>query len=88
MSKPKLIIHETDCHGRGCIHYNERTESYSYDDCAWGDVRATVQELIKIGFIKEEDVVIFSDDNEEDIYKYLDIAITNGLIRPPRPKEE
>lgn len=86
--KNKLIIHETDCHGCGCIHYNGKTESYSYDDGSWGDVRATVQELIEIGFIKAEDVIIFSDDNEEDIYKYLDIAITNGLIIPPRPKEE
>ena len=86
--KNKLIIHEVDCHGCGNIHYNGKTDSYAYDDGSWGDVCTTVKELIKIGFIKAEDVIIFSSDNEADIYKYLDIAITNGLVIPSTPKEE
>lgn len=86
MSKPKLIIHETDCHGCGYVHYNGTTKYYSYDDGAFGDVRATVQELIDIGFIKPEEVVIFDGDND-DIYHLLDIAIENGLV-PPQHKIE
>ena len=87
MSKPKLIIHETDCHGCGYVHFNGKTYHYSYDDGAWGDVRATVQELINIGFIKPEEVVIFDSDNDLDIYHLLDVAIENGLI-PPQHKIE
>lgn len=85
MSKPKLIIHETDCHGCGYIHYNGKTTSYTYDDGAWGDVRATVQELINIGFVDPKDVIIFDDNS--DIYHLLDVAIENGLI-PPKLLEE
>ena len=70
MSKPKLIIHETDCHGCGYVYYNGTTKCYSYDDGTFGDVRATVQELIDIGFIKYEDVVIFT--NEDNIYEYVE----------------
>ena len=80
MNKPKLIIHETDCHGCGNIYYNGKTTSYTYDDGAWGDARATVQELINIGFIDPKDVIIFDDDT--DIYHLLDVAIENGLISP------
>ena len=87
MSKPKLIIHETDCHGCGYVHFNGKTYYYSYDDGAWGDVRATIQELINIGFIKPEDVVMFDSDNDLDIYHLLDVAIENGLI-PPQHKIE
>ena len=87
MSKPKLIIHETDCHGCGYVHFNGKTYYYSYDDGAWGDVRATVQELINIGFIKPEEVVMFDSDNDLDIYHLLDVAIENGLI-PPQHKIE
>ncbi len=86
MSKPKLIIHETDCHGCGYVHYNGKTEPYAYDDSCWGDVRLTVEELIKIGFIKPEDVVIF-DDSTVDIYYLLDVAIENGLIPSKLIKE-
>ena len=32
MSKPKLIIHETDCHGSGKFYYNGKWDYYSYDD--------------------------------------------------------
>lgn len=85
MNKPKLIIHETDCHGCGYVHYNGVTKHYSFDDGEFGDVRATVQELINIGFIKPEEVVIFDDNG--DIYHLLDIAIDNGLI-PPKYKKE
>ena len=70
MSKPKLIIHETDCHGSGKIYYNGKSDMYSYDDSYWGDVRLTVEALIKIGFINAEDVAIFTDDNE--IYKLVE----------------
>jgi hypothetical protein len=78
----KLIIHETDSHGCGYVHYNGITRGYSYDDGAFGDVRATVHELIEIGFIKAEDVVVFDDNSETDIYQLLNIAIENGLISP------
>ena len=70
MSKQKLIIHETDCHGCGAVYYNGKCEHYSYDDGTWGDVRATVEKLIDIGFIKYEDVVIFTD--EDNIYEYVE----------------
>ena len=70
MSKPKLIIHETDCHGCGNIYYNGQCDHYSYDDSYWGDVRSTVEALIKIGFINAEDVVIFDDDL--DLYKKVE----------------
>lgn len=80
MSKEKLIIHETDCHGCGYIHYNGTTKYYSYDDGSWGDVKSTIHELIEIGFINAEDVVICDDDF--DIYHLLSVAIDNGLIPP------
>lgn len=86
MSKPKLIIHETDCHGCGYVHYNGKTDTYTYDDSYWGDVRLTVEALIKIGFIKPEDVVIF-DENTVDIYYLLNVAIENGLIPSKLIKE-
>lgn len=70
MNKPKLIIHETDCHGSGKIYYNGKSDMYAYDDSYWGDVRLTVEALIKIGFINAEDVAIFTDDNE--IYKLVE----------------
>lgn len=70
MSKPKLIIHEIDCHGCGAIYYNGKCEDYSYDDGEWGDVRRTVEKLIEIGFINKEDVAIFEDD--EIIYKIVE----------------
>ena len=85
MSKPKLIIHETDCHGCGNIYYNGKFDNYAYDDSQWGDVRMTVEALIKIGFIDPKDVVILGDNS--DIYHLLDIAIENGLI-PPKLLEE
>lgn len=70
MSKPKLIIHETDPHGCGYIYYNGKCSRYSYDDGEWGDVHSTVAKLIEIGFIKYEDVAIFT--NEDDIYEYVE----------------
>ena len=68
MSKPKLIIHETDCHGCGYVIYNGKTRYYSYDG-GIGDVRTVVQELIDIGFIDIEDVVILEDD---EIYEIVE----------------
>ena len=66
----KLIIHETDCHGCGNVVYNGQVLSYSYDDGCFGDARATIEELIKIGFIDPDRVVIFRDD---EIYDHLDV---------------
>lgn len=34
MAKSKLIIHETDCHGCGTIHFEGKTKHYSYEECA------------------------------------------------------
>ena len=70
MSKPKLIIHETNCHGGGKVYHNGKCEDYFYDDGKWGDVKATVEALIEIGFIKYEDVVIFTE--EDNIYEYVE----------------
>lgn len=70
MNKPKLIIHETDCHGCGRVYYNGKSDMYAYDDSYWGDVRLTVEALIKTGFINAEDVVFFTDDNE--LYKMVE----------------
>lgn len=64
--KDKLIIHETDCHGCGCLIYEDKVEYYAYDDNA--DMRVAVEELIEIGFINPEDVVIIKG---EEIYDYL-----------------
>lgn len=68
MSKPKLIIHELDCHGCGKVHYNGKTENYSYDDSYLGDVKTTVEALIDMGFINKEDVIIFNESNEGELY--------------------
>lgn len=70
MSKPKLIIHETDSHGGGYIYYNGKCDDYIYDDGKWGDVKSTVEALIDIGFIKYEDVAIFT--NDDNIYEYVE----------------
>lgn len=67
---PKLIIHETDCHGCGYVYYNGIENYYSYDDGSWGDVKCTIEKLIDIGFVDKKDVVIFAD--EESIYKYVE----------------
>lgn len=67
----KLIIHETNSHGSGIIHYNGITMEYTYDDGNLGDVRRTVENLIEIGFIKKEDVEIF--DCDRDIYPFVKI---------------
>lgn len=67
----KLIIHETDSHGGGSIHYNGITRDYTYDDGELGDVRRTVESLIEIGFIKKEDVEIF--DCNRDIYPFVKV---------------
>ena len=73
MSKPKLIIHETDCHGGGYVYYNGKCEDYIYDDGKWGDVKETVKALIEIGFINPEDVAIFTDG--EVIYKMVEKGV-------------
>jgi hypothetical protein len=73
MSKPKLIIHETDCHGCGNVYYNGKCDNYAYDDSYWGDVRLTVEALIKIGFIDPNDVAIFTEDNK--LYELVDKSL-------------
>lgn len=73
--KPKLIIHETDCHGCGNIYYNGETDNYSYDDSYWGDVRLTVEALIKIGFINPEDVIVF--DSNAKLYKMVELGLAH-----------
>ena len=45
MSKPKLIIHETDCHGCGNIYYDGTWDTYTYDDGEWGDIRRAVVDM-------------------------------------------
>ena len=70
MSKPKLIIHETKSNGCGYVYYNGKCDYYCYDDSYWGDVRLTVEALIKIGFINAEDVAIFTD--ADDLYKMVE----------------
>lgn len=67
----KLIIHETDPHGNGMVHYEGQTKEYCYDDGELGDVRRTVEVLIEMGFIDKENVLIF-DKYDNDIYKYLE----------------
>lgn len=62
----KLYIHETDCHGQGYVIYEDKIEYYSYDDGA--DMRIAVEELIKIGFLNPDDVIIIKG---EEIYDYL-----------------
>lgn len=62
----KLYIHETDCHGQGYLIYKGNVEFYAYDDNA--DMRIAVEELVNIGFINPEDVVIIKG---EEIYDYL-----------------
>lgn len=74
-TRKKLIIHETDCHGCGRVYYNGISDMYAYDDSYWGDVRLTVEALIKIGFINAEDVAIFINDN---IYKYVEKGLMNN----------
>ena len=69
-SNPKLIIHETDCHGCGVIKYGVNVVRYTYDDGCFGGVRNTVENLIDIGFIDADRVVIFEED---EIYEHLDI---------------
>ena len=57
----KLIINETDCHGCGEYFFNGIYGTYSYDD-EYGDLRATIEFLLKIGFINKEQVKIFNSD--------------------------
>lgn len=64
--KPKLYIHETDDHGEGYIICENRVQYYSYDDTA--DMRVAVEELINIGFIDPDNIVIIKG---EEIYNYL-----------------
>ena len=76
MPKPKLIIHETDCHGCGNVYYKGPCDNYAYDDSYWGDVRQTVEALIKIGFINAEDVVILTDNAK--VYEWVEKGFEEG----------
>lgn len=57
----KLIINEIDRHGCGEYFFDGTYGMYSYDDVCSGDLRAAVELLLEIGFIKGEQVKIFSD---------------------------
>lgn len=70
----KLIVHETDIHGSGYVQYNGSGFSY-YCDGECGNARVVIEELIKIGFINEEDVLIIEED---EIYEILDEALANA----------
>ena len=67
---PKLIVHETDCHGCGCIVYEGKVYPYTYDDGELGDAKQTIKRLIEIGFINADKVVFIEG---EEIYDHLDI---------------
>lgn len=68
--EPKLIVHETDCHGCGCIVYEDKVYPYTYDDGELGDAKQTIKKLIDIGFIDADKVVFIEGD---DIYQHLNI---------------
>ena len=74
MSKPKLIIHETDCHGCGNIYYNGKVDYYAYDEC--GDVKLVIDQLIGIGFINPKDVAIVTDHNQ--VYELVEKGLMNN----------
>ena len=59
----KLIINEIDRHGCGEYFFDGTYGMYSYDDVCSGDLRVAIELLLEIGFIKKEQVEIFSDSN-------------------------
>lgn len=69
----KLIVHETDIHGKGYVQYNGDGFDYFYDG-DYGNVKEAVRALINIGFIKEEDVLFIDGD---EIYEILDEALAD-----------
>jgi hypothetical protein len=80
----KLIIHETDNHGCGVVHFNGKTEPYAYDMNA--DVKCAVQVLIEVGFISEDDVEVYEGDELYDaLSDLLDIekAYYDEVINAP-----
>lgn len=64
----KLIIHETDCHGCGFAAYEGKVISYAYDD--EGNIRRAIEQLIEIGFIPEDKVIIYEGD---ELYEILSL---------------
>ena len=64
----KLIIHETDCHGCGYVAYEGRVIRYDYDD--EGNIRRVVEQLIELGFIPEDKVMIYDGD---ELYEILSL---------------
>lgn len=70
----KLIVHETDCHGSGYVHFDGNGFAY-WSDGDYGNIREAVQGLIGLGFIKEEDVIFLDGD---EIYAFLDEALINS----------
>lgn len=70
----KLIIHETDCHGVGYVYFDGNGFPYYYDG-DYGNAKGTVEGLIGLGFIKEEDVIFIDGD---EIYEILDKALANA----------
>ena len=73
-NKEKLIIHETDPHGCGTVTYNGTTHYYAYDD-EMGDIKSAIDELISLGFISKDDVVILHD---KEIYHCVEEYLKNA----------
>lgn len=69
MNKPKLIIHETDCHGCGTVYYNGECRDYSYDDGELGDIKCSLMALQKMGVPLGCEVEIYEG---HDIYPAID----------------
>lgn len=73
--KHKLIIHETDSHGQGYIIYKDKSEYYCYDlNC---DMKEAIKVLQKIGYLSEEDVKIYEN---QEIYDVVQLAEEHNLI--------
>ena len=71
----KLIINETD-YGCGEYFFNGICGTYSYGS-QHGDLRAAIEFLLEIGFIKKEQVKIF--DVEESLIKEYANLLEKGV---------
>lgn len=69
----KLIVHETDSHGRGHVQYNGNGFDYSYNG-EYGDMRGAVWGLIELGFIDRDDVLFIDGD---EIYEILEEVLAD-----------
>lgn len=62
----KLIIHETDYRGHGYMAYNGKAMRYACNEI--GDARRVVEQLIELGFISKDKVIIYEG---KELYKIL-----------------